>query len=261
MRTKYKTAVIGGTMTGLGAALCRKDDCIVIERGAVPGFEFAHAFKAGKNWDKTPVAERGASLKAELEKRNILENGRVSIAAISPVIFNMIKNEKLNFLFWTEIPEITKKGKYWEIKLFNASGISSILAENILDTSSGGIFGQSASSLKMKRINAVLSGNGEIFAPDDAEIIDCRFPFEKIFSVSLDMNADWPFARKKMFDTFISGHRRMKEWRIAATAFIFDYSSEKGPFAADEKWTCLPSTGYDNALEALEGGYTFEREN
>ena len=260
MEMKYKTAVIGGTMTALGAALALKDDYIIIEKGAVPGFEFAHAFKAGKNWDMTPVAERGASLKAELEKRNILENGRVSIAAIPPVIFNMIKNEKLNFLFWTEIPEITKKGKYWEIKLFNASGLNTILAENILDTASGGVFGKFASSLKMKKINAVLNGTGEFTVSENAEIVDCRFPSEKIFSVSLDMSADWPSARKKLFNTFIYGHQRNKEWRIAATAFTFDYSSEKGPFIADEKWTYLPSTGYDNPLAAFDAGYTFEWE-
>lgn len=260
MEMKYKTAVIGGTLTALGAALALKDDYIIIEKGAVPGFEFAHAFKAGINWDKTPVTAPGEAFKSEMEKRNILENGRISIAALPPILFNMIKNEGLNFLFWTEIVEISREGGCWKIKLFNASGLNTILAENILDTTSGGVFGKFASSLKMKKINAVLNGTGEISVPENAEIVDCRFPSEKIFSVSLDLKDDWPSARKKLFDAFISGHHCMKQWRIAATAFTFDYSSEKGPFMSDEKWTRLPSTGYDNPLAAFEGGFTFEWE-
>lgn len=256
MNQSYDTLIIGASMTGIGLAFHNKENTLIIERTASPGSEYISAFYPGKNWKEAPAG----ALKKELEERNIIYKGKAHIPALAPVLCNFIKREKLNALFWTEITKTEKKEDAFEVEILNASGLQTIKAERIIDTTSLRISSPDNSSIISKGINAILHCENETaaFEMKDGRIIDGRFPSEKFFSVPIEINDDWPEARKKLFDAWKKRPDEIKGWLMASTASEFVYASKKGPFEVGKNWSHLPSTAYSNPLESFNAGKNFK---
>jgi hypothetical protein len=257
MSQEFDTVVIGGTMFACGFSLTA-GNCIVIEREAVPGYEFINSFSPGLENGRGLESEEALALKKELEDTNILHDGRISPGALTTVLFKKIKARKTNFLFWTEVTGIERNEDCFRIKLFNASGNTSISAKNVLDTTSAGFLGSNLHAVKGKYINALLNcrENTEGMLPEEfpGKIIPCRFPSEKVYSLEVDRNISWPDARKQLISEWSRRPASLESWRIAACAFNFSFVLDKGPFEKEPGRVNMPSGAYSNPLEAFEAG-------
>lgn len=259
MNQSYETLIIGATLTGIGLACNNKKNSLIIERTASPGSEYVNAFNPGKDWEKETATPEGKKLKNELEERNVLCDGKAHIPAMAPILCNLIKKEKLNALFWTEITKIEKAEDVFEIEILNASGLQKISAKKIIDTTALRISSPDKSSIISKSINAILHCENEIsaFKMKTGKIIDGRFPSEKFFSLPVEISDSWPEARKKLFDSWERRADEIKDCLMASTASEFAYVSEQGPFEIEKNWLHLPSTAYSNPLESFDAGINF----
>jgi hypothetical protein len=261
MKDRYETVIIGTTLTGLGLACRNKKNSLIIERTASPGHEYINAFAPGKNWDNEAESPDGKSLKKELKERNILSNGKAHISALAPVLCKFIKEKEINVLFWTEITQIEKKEGKFKLEILNASGLSQINADKIIDTSQVRTSSPDRSSIISKSVNALLHcENGAHQAPElkEGKIMEGRFSDEKFFSLPLDINEQWPLARKKLLNAWEKRPEEISSWLIASTASEFSYVSLKGPFEIEENWIHLPSTAYLNPVDSFDAGINFK---
>ncbi len=262
MKKHYSILAVGGTLTALGLASKDSESVIILERSASIGSEYINAHAPGKNWDKTKLSHYGLGLKKELIERNILAEGHAHIPALSPVLLNRIKNEKLNVLFWTELVEIKQNGNVFEATLFNASGLHKITVEKIIDTTSERLSAPGTKTINAKSINALLYCGEKCPRPllKEMKIQRGRFASEKYLKVPVKIEDNWPAARKKLLESWQARPKEIESWKMASTASAFSYESTKGPFEVAKNWTHLPSSGYTNPLESLEAGITFAGE-
>ena len=257
--------VIGATMAAFGIAYKLREKALVVERTALIGHEFVNSYNPGEEWNLSLVFSESVDFKKELKARNLLtEDGKVHIPALSPVIFNRIKKEKFNFLFMTEVVEITKMINGYKVTLYNNSGYQTINVKMIIDTTSAvASYSGKIESINSKSINAMLHPstiNAEFPQAKENHVtfVQGRFPSEVIMSFKLEKEDSWIVAREKLHRYWINRDESIRDWTMAATAATFAIQCEKGPVLLDDYWVWLPSCAYRNPLESMEAGLAFK---
>lgn len=132
----YNTLICGATICGTGAALASPDTVLVVERSAAVGQEFIESFNPGRYEVPLPLSGYGQSFVMELRQRNLIESAfePVHLPGLHPVLCRRLLDAGIQVLLLTEILQIRKRSAGFEIDLFNASGIRTVTADRILDT-------------------------------------------------------------------------------------------------------------------------------
>lgn len=263
--TRVPTVVIGATFAGVGIAAAAKQKALIVEQASQPGHEFISSYRPGEHWDCKPRTPEGKRFLDQLVQRNVLsDNGLVHIPAVLPVLCHYIKTERLPILLMTTIADISEQPDGYEVTLFHASGMETITAERIIDTSSQGLFHSGKpQSITGKSINAMLHRPAEPTASPpvsydkSVSFVQGRFESEVILKVELAPDDDWIAARRKLHSLWSSRPESLRSWSIAALADTFEMHTAEGPTEISRNWCRLPSCAYSNLLEAFEAGLRF----
>jgi hypothetical protein len=264
---EYSLLICGATFAGLGAARAAREagrHVLVIERTASAGKEFVNAFNPGRRWAKplelSPFAER---FRDDLLRRNLLEpGGPVHLPAMHPLLCLLIKESGIDVQFLTEIVDVKERDGRYRVQLINAAGLHEVIADEILDTSSDRA--TTPGNLQVpegKRLNAYLyGGDAASLAVPEGEavaVVGGRYSSEVILKFAVAPADDWPRARQKLHLYWKERPAAWMPWTIAAIADEFESLIESGVRQVAERWSWLPSEGFDHPLEAIDRGYGF----
>ncbi|WP_282936202.1 hypothetical protein [Paenibacillus sp. RC67] len=269
----YQLLVCGATCAGLGAALAAKLPVIVVERSAGVGQEFIETFNPGsfEAMDDLRVSPLEQSLHAELIERSLMEpgGGPVHLPGVHSVLCKRIQDAGLKVLFLTEIIEITPTGDGFEVTLYNVSGFQTIRVDRILDTTSCRFSRPDQHYAPVNRkiirahLSAGISGNETtpIVQPLDeqAQILQGRFPSERILALTVDTGTDWPAARHSLQEYWRARPASLALWTIAAVASTFGEQVPQGPIELAAHWIWLPSESSPHPLLAFRQGCQYSR--
>lgn len=283
--TRIPLLIIGATFAGIGVASAARRDAWVVEQASQPGSEFVGSYRIGQHWDRPFRTPEGKRFLQELRQRNIVSGDcRVHLPAVLPVLCRTILAERLHLLLQTAVADIADHPDGYEVTLFHASGMQTIVAERIVDTSSPsspqtntraserrheaerhspGAVRQAAWPVTRKSINAMLHRPGPA-APlppsfdESVSFAQGRFDSEVVLQVSLEPHDDWIAARQKLHRLWSGRPEAMRAWSIAAVADTFETHTGKGPFNLRPNWSRLPSCAYANLVEAFEAGLLFD---
>lgn len=254
--------IVGATFAGLGFASETRLETLVVEPFSQPGREFISSYRPGDRWPRMARTEAGGRLLEQLERRHALDAAdRLHLPAVLPILCRWIEEHELQLLLMTQIVRIVPHPDGYEVTLAHASGLETLLAGSILDTTSDGLpqAGASRPGAVHKRINAMLHHPGPAASlpePFDERVslVQGRFGSEVVASFELASDDDWLTARQKLYAVWRDRPAAWQPWTIAAIADTFEQRVEQGPTAIRPNWTRLPSCAYANLLEALDEG-------
>ncbi|GAA3413530.1 hypothetical protein ACFFNY_06645 [Paenibacillus hodogayensis] len=263
----YPLLVVGATFAGVGIAIAAKRETLIVEPFSQPGSEFISSYRPGEHWENPARTYPGKRLLEQLEQRNVLdENKNLHIPAVLPVWCQYICKEHLSLLLMTTITNITPHPDGYEVTMSHTSGLQTIVAGSIIDTTSHGLvhLGAVQPALISKSINAMIHNpepSGSMPEPFDKDIsfVKGRFDSELILKVELAFDADWISARRKLHDIWRDRPEALRPWTIAATADTFELHAGRGAAEVSPNWLRLPSCAYSNLLEAFEEGVLFAK--
>lgn len=260
MYEKHDILIIGATFTGLGIAH-RNPGSVIVESSICPGPEFIYAIKPGTNWEREPRTDAAADLLGKIKQHGILDDNKIHIPALAPVICDWSIANGFNLKMATVVMAVKPLNAGFKVTLFDIGGSREVIANRIIDTrtsfaSTTLIAGKGV--ILQKRLNALLhSDNARIKSGEyrDIEIREGCFPSESVAMFRLNLNCDWPEARSSFHSSWSKRPAILKEWKIAALATQFDIKAPRGPFKISENWIHMPSQAYDNPVEAYDYGY------
>ncbi|NHN29602.1 hypothetical protein [Paenibacillus agricola] len=268
--THYPLLVCGATFAGLGAAFAAEQPVLVVERSAGVGQEFIETFNPGSADSKLAEIQLSPfeqSLHEELVQRSLMKQGGgpIHLPGAHAVLCKRIQDVGLQVLFLTEIVEVRPLGEGFEVMLYNVSGFQTIRVDRIIDTTSRR-FSQPDhlySPIGAKRISAHLSTDQPeqaampIVQPpgDRAQIVQGRFPSERVLTFTVDAEADWPAARHSLQEYWRTRPDSLASWTLAATSSAFGLDVPQGPQELAANWSWLPSEGSLHPLQAFNQGY------
>jgi hypothetical protein len=270
--THYPLLVCGATFAGLGAALAANMPTLVVERSAGVGQEFIETFNPGAVDAKLAGLQLSPfeqSLHAELVERSLMEpgGGPVHLPGVHAVLCKRIQDADLKVLFLTEIVEVKTSGEGFEVTLYNVSGFQTIRVDQIIDTTSrrfsqpDRLYAPVGGKRLSAHLSAALSEQEAmpIVQPVDeqAQIVQGRFPSERILAFTVDAGADWPAARHSLQEYWRARPDSLAPWTIAAVASTFGLDVPQGPQRLAAHWTWLPSENSLHPLEAFNQGYQY----
>ncbi|MDF2722557.1 MAG: hypothetical protein K0Q59_2232 [Paenibacillus sp.] len=258
--------ICGATFAGIGAAIAasqQKRDVVIVERTSLVGHEFIETFNPGSHWS-VPSTELGRSLQSDLIRRNVMEQegGAAHLAALHPILCQLIKQHGLQVKFLTEIVSVSEQNGRFAVELHDAAGRSRITADEVLDTSSQRLTTPGKLVVpERKQLNAYLNHPDLLNAEPPAAIDDTmsvargRFRTEVVLKVNVKPEEDIPQARHRMVGYWQNRPEAWRPWTIAATATVFQYSFAAVSSQLADRWSWHPSEARLNALAAFDQGY------
>lgn len=257
-----KRLVIGGTVLGCGMAMADPEGTLLVERGMVLGYEFTAALHEPACSKASSPA--GYDFLAALDTWGLRHDGRLHLPPVAEMLAARLYEQSCRVLLYTEVLKIEpRNGGGWTLTLWNRDGMTSVAAEQIVDTTSEGIGHQLAASVPVRKsfCGAMVATRPGAKAPEtpDSDRWCCTpgaLPDELILKVPLPADAGWPQARQALHDAWaeIRGGGLAPSWQLAAEAgaiaceFIAPINRAVGP-----SWRWRPSASYGSLISAYEG--------
>lgn len=252
----YETVVFGATFLGLGAAL-NLENVIVIENGGLFGAEFVNSYKVCKPKAVTPKTELGKDFFENLKRRGLVsECGEIYPAPAVYVLSSYLKKKNMDILLMTDITAIKKVNGYYQIAAHHSGGFEYIFAKHILDTTTLGIgHDRSKNRLIEKQLNSI------IYNPEEKKLDNLSYNSQNglyIYTLSVGLDVE----RYDAVEMLCSMERMFAEnnLQISSIASDFSYNIEPCVEKVAEQFWWIPSTGYENLIEAFEMGVQFAEE-
>ncbi|MCU6792123.1 hypothetical protein OB236_08290 [Paenibacillus sp. WQ 127069] len=263
-----ETLIVGATFAGIGVGACLGENGLIVERTMLPGHEFINSYQPGKGWNierQQPLAEQ---LQQQWRSKGLLtKDGKVHLGGIAPTVHKLLLDSKQPIRLMNEIVEVCPdKSGGWRVTVFDASGIRTLTAGRIIDTTSDCRSAPGRYQAKAKFIGAALhrtnteEAQKEIPQAWQHAIIPGAYDSEAYLQLPIDMGATWEQARYELFQSWSERPEELKPWTIAAIADAFTYHVSSGHKQIAEGWDWLPSCAYDNPLEAIEAGIRYYEE-
>ncbi|NOU95780.1 hypothetical protein GC093_21510 [Paenibacillus sp. LMG 31456] len=266
MKETIETLIIGATFTGIGLAhRLGHQEALLVERTTLVGHEFINCYRTGTSWSRLPEHQLTRDFQQELLVRQLLtSDGKVHLGGIPPILYKLLLKAGLSeaVQFMTELIEIKKQADGYDVTLFDVSGIRTIRAHRIVDTTSDCRSAPGRFPAKAKSISAVLHhvkpAGGQLI-PDvlDNRMTAGAFASEAYLQLPLPASADWTGARQTLHNVWKDRPEELKGWTIAAVADEFTVTPTSRFEELKEGWVWLPSCAYDNPLVAMDAGYAY----
>lgn len=259
--SQYKQLIVGATFAGLGNLLCDPEDALLVESSTAVGWEFIEAFQPGEDWERTggldPLTE---DLRRELVERNILDEARVHLPAIAPVLFRRLDRSGADYLFQTDILEVEPCADGYRVTLGTRSGVRRLDVERIVDTTTCFLSDPDREvTLERKGIGANLNlRRGETCKREPIHtrryaLIPGRFTREAFLTLSLPVETEWAGAREALHRFWLDRPEALSAWDLVAVGTrLAEKPVHAAPAAA--RWLHLPSALYPNPLRAFAAG-------
>ncbi|MDF2959283.1 MAG: hypothetical protein K0S39_1018 [Paenibacillus sp.] len=266
MKEMLDTLIIGATFAGIGLARSSLDRrAVLVERTTLIGHEFINCYKPGTGWNRTPEHELTRELRQEwLQKRLLTPDGGVHLGGISPILYKLLLESGLSqaVRFMTEVVEVKKQPDGYEVTLFDAGGLRTLRTERIVDTTSDCRSATGGKPIHAKAVSAVLhhaNATADSMIPEAfADRISLgAFASEAYLQLPLAPQASWADARHALHSFWANRPEELKDWKIAAVADEFAVTPPTRFEVLGEGWVWLPSSAFDNPLEALDAGYAY----
>lgn len=249
---QYDLAVLGATFAGIGAAAACKGKAVVLESRQQVGYEFINSYNYGTNWLHPLQTGMGEKLKTECVQRGILsEEGLVHLPALAPILCNFVKICGFTVYLMTDVIRIEKMGGCFVITLHNVSGLQTIRAAQILDTTSGN------RHITEKYLNAMLcSAGSEACRVENprASVVKGLFSGEYVLKYQVEIADGWIAAREKLHGFWRDRQAQLAPWTISSVADCFEVKTEQILGVDQDNRRYLCSAAFDNPLQAFDAG-------
>jgi len=245
MQTK-PIAVLGASAAGIGAALARPEDTVLLEEGMLLAPEYVAAMNI-RPFAKPAAQDLAIALYAQCRGLGLLdEAGRPHVFPLPSLLAQQLLESRADVRLRTLVTRADRVPEGWRLTLFDAEGFHTLAARQLLDTREQP-FGK-------RSLCAMLSGSGEEPSlPEDSGATLLRGALPSEFALKLPVAADWPRARAALRD-FWRAHRP-EGWQIASVAprFAYDYEAPVEGLGPDGRRLCV-SSAFGNLMSAFEGG-------
>ena len=223
MIERYRLIILGASFYGCGLAAAHPG-ALLIEPAILVGSDFALSYFPGTVSEGTPLHPEAEAFREELAVRGALHNGRLHLAALSPLLSDWCLQRKLVLLLNTEILEYDAHG----VQIMNIHGKQTLEAEQIIDARPKYTNGR-------KYLGAVLS----MAAPPvpegrfgDLELCYGALPGEAYVRISLPENCGWPEARRRLYSTWENRPEELASLKFGICGNRFGSDQFPNPLAA-----------------------------
>lgn len=192
MIERYRSIILGASFYGCGLAATHPE-ALLIEAAILVGGDFALSYFPGTVSEETPLHPEAEAFRKELSVHGALRNGRLHLAALSPLLSDWCLQRKLNLLLNTEILVHDAHS----VQIMNIHGLQTLEAEQIIDARPKYING--------KYLGAVLSAADHPLPEGgfgDLELCSGALPGEAYARISLEGNCNWPEARRRLYSAW-----------------------------------------------------------
>lgn len=255
-KQKFKTAIFGATFYGISKLIGNPEDSILIERTLLPGSEFVDSFNEGlgKNIDTT--SEFGNTFKNTLYAQGFLnQDGEIYPSPALFLLCDLLQKVPSNILFSTVITAIKEISEGYEITCFNCNGFSTVIADQIIDTTSTGILHDEIKKIDVKKsLNIIVHKPAAASVPCLEPIFHNTLMDLDIFAFQLLPEDDYMTARKKLYTFWLNNRETLEDCKILLTANTFAYRMPFTKIEVKPNITWIPSCGFDNLLHAVDQG-------
>jgi hypothetical protein len=273
------TLIIGASMLGLGIAFNRGKSAATLEYSGGLGNEFIRSFKiAGKPY--RAASPKGLEIQDDCLVRNVMSTeGRLHLPGLMHVLVNQISQAKLDVRLLTSVVEVKQHKDQLEVLVHDASGLRTILTDQLIDTTPSCVTKPGQFSPLSKSLNLMIHGwaqqqqeglerqqpwppqqpDPSSLQPSDSAagyaIKHGRFTPEVILEYPIDVQDDWMTARNKLFQFWLNRPEALQQCSFVTHADEFDMEYKASHHNLEPHWDWLPSAFYDNPLEAFDHGY------
>lgn len=192
MIERYRSIILGASFYGCGLAATHPE-ALLIEPAILVGGDFALSYFPGTVSENTSLHPEAEAFRMELSERGALRDGRLHLAAISPLLSDWCLQRSLNLLLNTEILVHDAHS----VQIMNIHGPQTLEAEQIIDARPQYKNG--------KYLGTVLSA-ADHPAPEgrfgDLELCSGALPGEAYARISLEENCSWPKARRRLYSAW-----------------------------------------------------------
>ena len=254
--------VIGGTVLGCGLAMADPAGALLVERGMVLGYDYSAALHEPACPEATTPT--GRELADAMVEWGLLHDGRVHLPPVADLLAARLHERNCRVLLYTEVLKIEAHNDGgWVVTLWNRDGMSTVAAEQIVDTTSEGVGHALAQGVPLRKsfCGAMVATVSGAPAPESIEperwcCLRGALPDELILKVALPEDAGWPQARQALHDTWaeVRGRGLARSWQLGAEAgaiaheYIAPINRAVGP-----SWRWRPSASYGSLMAAYEG--------
>jgi hypothetical protein len=250
------TLIIGASMLGLGLAFNKGKDAVTLEYSSGVGNEYIRSFKLG-NKPYQAASSKGLDIQHECLVRNAMSTeGRLHLPGLMHVLVNQLSIAKLDVRLLTSVVEVKKHKDQFEVLVHDASGLRTIITDQLIDTTPGCVTKPGQFSPSSKSLNMMIHGWSQ---PNDSAdgyaIKRGRFASEVILEYPLNLEENWMVARNKLFQFWLNRPEALRACSFITHADEFDMEYEASHHNLEPHWDWLPSAFYDNPLEAFDHGY------
>ncbi|MDF2959311.1 MAG: hypothetical protein K0S39_1046 [Paenibacillus sp.] len=259
-RDHVPTLIIGASMLGLGIAFSKERDAMVLESSNGVGNEYIRSFKFSRS-SCSPATSKGTELQQECARRGIMDSeGRMHLPGLMPVMIKHIKEADLDVKMQTSVVEVKQRDGQFEVLYYDASGLRTLVADRLVDTTSVCLTKPACFQAKSKSLNMMLNALPEqldVTGTKDYSIRRGRFESEIVLRFGVEPEDDWISARNKLFQFWLNRPSALTSCAFVTHADEFDMEYDLAHQPISPGWDWLPSAYYSNPLEAFDHGFRY----
>lgn len=240
---KYDLVIFGATFYAAGICSAYKGSTLIIESKTKPGYEFIDAYHPGNVLEYTPVTKQGRAFVEYLKENNLFDDPY--ILRWTPYISKKLLQISGDCLLLTDLVSVKECDEGFVITIFNTMGKSEILAQRIIDTRT--------IELEAKTINLLLKGKTPSVCDRNTRCI-MKYMDYSIYEINLNVDDDYPSARKKAVESFDYLRSLCEEISLVAIADEFYKKAKEAQKETAPGYIICASSYYDNPIEAYDMG-------
>ncbi|KGE18790.1 hypothetical protein [Paenibacillus wynnii] len=257
-REYVPSLIIGASMLGLGLALGRDGNAVVLEGGNAVGSEFIRSFKLSEA-AYSPVTAIGKKVQEDCVSRNVVDaEGRLHLAGFMPFMIKQLTDAKLDVRMQTAVVDVKQQDGKFEVTYYDASGLRTLIADELIDTTPLCVTKPGVGHLKYKNLNMMLQGLSRQEAAAGLEGFSIRlgrFEAETVLQFPIEPGDGWVEARNKLFQFWLNRPAALQSCAFVTHADDFEMGYNSEQVSIQPGWEWRPSAYYNHPLEALEHGY------
>lgn len=252
----YDLLVVGGTFTGIGAALSCGGRAIIVEGRPDVGYEWLRTFEKSAPWKSaSPLSKPGQALCTMLEESQLFRTDKsVRTAEIAPYVYHLLELSKQTVLLLTQILSVQKKDTEYVATVHHAGGIETLHAKKVIDATYGvSLPPEERPEICGKTLNAIIWGNEALPKLEGAQIL----PLEEgqaLLRFPVAPKSSYMLSRHDFMELWRGSGHRTGDWRIAAVAECFSMIPKDRDKKIAPGYELISPYGYASPLEALEAG-------
>ncbi len=219
---RYRVIILGAGFYGCGLAATHPG-ALLIEPAILVGSDFALSYFPGTVSGNTSLHPEAEAFRKELSARGALHNGRLHLAALSPLLRDWCLQQKLDLLLNTEILVHDAH----RVQIMNIHGPQTLEAEQIIDTRPQYKNGKYLGSVLSSADHPLTEGSF-----GDLEFCSGALSGEAYVRISLDENCSWPEARRRLYSAWENRPAELASMQFGICGNRFGSYQFRNPLAA-----------------------------